>query len=232
VPEIKVHCKKGYANIEQLSIKRNWMDETSERHAYHCFPVSLSNTLGWGISFPEDIVFTWDGITDNSSSHIKILKGLKYCNSSRGNATLSFNTGLTFFSDIDVSMLTIPVPNDFNAYAQCYTSIISTSFYKPPLPLAWRILVPNVEICIPAKTPVASIFPLSLSSLQNYEMNIFYNELPNSHYEEILLNGQKIQEISVNGKFSNFYRNAIKYDGSSQGSHEVKNIKLKTNRME
>ena len=35
------------ANISPLSIKRQWMEDTFDKHAYHCFPVSLSNGLGW-----------------------------------------------------------------------------------------------------------------------------------------------------------------------------------------
>jgi hypothetical protein len=51
-------------NIEPMSIKRDWMDLTSENHAYRCFPVTQSNVIGWYLSCSEDIIFTWDGIND------------------------------------------------------------------------------------------------------------------------------------------------------------------------
>ena len=94
---IKVH--PNAANVEPLAAVRDWMDETAERHAYMCFPLSISNRLGWGISFPEDISFIWDGITDTTSDHIKILRGHKYATTGRGNATVSFSTGLIFKTD-------------------------------------------------------------------------------------------------------------------------------------
>ena len=37
-------------NIEPLSVKRDWMDATPEKHAYHCFPVTVANTIGWDLS--------------------------------------------------------------------------------------------------------------------------------------------------------------------------------------
>ena len=73
------------ANIQPLSVKREWMDETDEAHAYKCFPVSLTNQLGWGISFPEDISFIWDGISDSQPIHVKVLSGEKYVHTNRSN---------------------------------------------------------------------------------------------------------------------------------------------------
>ena len=70
--------RDGYGIIEPLSIKREWMDNTFDAHAYKCFPVGLTNQLGWGISFPEDISFIWDGINNADPNHIKILSGEKY----------------------------------------------------------------------------------------------------------------------------------------------------------
>ena len=83
----KVHPNQS-ANIQPLGVKREWMDETFDKHAYHCFPVSLSNTLGWGVSFPVDISFIWDGISDSTDTHVKVLKGHEYVSTSRANATI------------------------------------------------------------------------------------------------------------------------------------------------
>ena len=136
------------ANIEQLQVKRLWMDETPNKHAYQCMPLSLANSLGWGISFPEDISFIWDGICDTTADHVKVISGNKYCFTSRGNATISFNTYLTVVTEESVTTLVMPVPNEFNENAQCFTNLISTSFFKSSIPIAWRITKPNVEIKI------------------------------------------------------------------------------------
>ena len=69
--------------VKPLTIKRDWMDNTWESHAYKCFPVGLTNQLGWSISFPEDISFIWDGINDSNAEHVKILSGEKYAYAGR-----------------------------------------------------------------------------------------------------------------------------------------------------
>lgn len=217
------------ATIEQLPAKRIWMDDTPEKHAYMCFPLTLTNRLGWGISFPEDISFVWDGIVDTSPDHIKVLAGEKYVYTGRGNATISFNTGLIFKTDPQTTLLTMPVPNLFVRGAQCYTTLISTSFYMHALPVAWRLTEPNVEITIPANTPVAAILPISLTNLENnYEFQISDSYPTPEYWDEVRKYGDAAEIKNGVGDWSKMYRDAVDYRGDSVGEHETKSIKLKT----
>jgi hypothetical protein len=216
------------AKIEQLDIKRNWMDETDGKHAYQCMPISLANTMGWGISFPEDISFIWNGVCDSNSSNVKIIEGDRYCSTLRGNGTISFNTYLTFTTEKKTTMLIFPVPNEFNENAQCFTSLISTSFYKSMLPIAWRITKANKKITIKAGTPVATIIPISLSELEDFEINITKDLFPTSYYKEIMGNLEFFKKQASLGKFSKLYRKAKNYKGESVGAHEVNTLRLTT----
>lgn len=223
---------KAYPNtgkVSPLPATRDWMDESADRHAYMCFPLTVTNRLGWGISFPEDIVFIWDGIDDTTPDHVKVLKGEQWASPKRGNATLSFETGLIFKTAEDVTMLTMPVPNQFIAGTQCFTTLISTSFYMPPLPIAWKLTEANKEITIPAGTPVAAILPLSLGSLENdYVMEIKESMLPDDYWKEVNKYGEAAQAKNAVGDWSKMYRDAVDYSGKTIGKHETKSIKLKT----
>lgn len=219
--------KPDAAIVEPLSIKREWMDNTVDAHAYKCFPVSLTNGLGWGLSFPEDITFIWDGISDTTPDHVRVISGHKYVYTERANATLSFNTGLVFKTDENVSLLQMPVPNLFRDGIQPFTTIISTSFFNGELPCAIRITKPNVEITIKANTPIVSILPISLSDLNNSEMYLMNSkEMP-----PVKVDGAEyskaIGEINKAGKWSNFYRDAVDHLGNIVGKHEVKALRLK-----
>jgi hypothetical protein len=218
---------KNLADIKQLSVKREWMDATDEAHAYKCFPVSLTNQLGWGISFPEDIVFIWDGISDSTPDHIKIISGDKYAFAGRGNATVSFNTGIVFKTDENASLLTMPVPNYLRDGVQPFTTIISSSFFQQPFPCALRVTRPNVEITIKANTPIFSIIPINLEEIQNSEIIFEDPELlpelnfnPSEYHTEA-------KRVNMLGKWSNFYRDATDHLGNIIGKHQVKSIKLK-----
>lgn len=220
----------GMATLEQLPLKRDWMDFTFDRHAYHCFPMSLANRLGWGISFKEDITFIWDGINDSTKDHVKILKGGEYVHSYRGNRTISFNTGLELSSEENTTILTMPVPNQFIDGAQCITTLISTSVLPGDLQIAWIITRPNVEITIPAGTPVAAILPISLTGIQEHEM-VFansYRRVTQEENEYMAERGRVSQELNSKGDWTHFYRDAKDHLGNKTGEHEAKKIILKT----
>tara|TARA_B110000503_G_scaffold131362_2_gene205849 strand:+ start:2185 stop:2961 length:777 start_codon:yes stop_codon:yes gene_type:complete len=225
----KLFPDSDVATLEQLPARRDWMDETPERHAYMCFPLNLTNRLGWGLSFPEDIRFIWDGITDTTPDHVKVLEGEKFVTTYRGNATVSFTTGLKFTTDAETSILAMPVPNKFVRGAQAYTSIISTSFYYHMLPLAWRLTEPNVEIHIPAGTPVASILPISLTGLQDdYELCLSDEPPTQEYWQEVRKYGDVTTIKNGVGDWSKMYRDALDYNGDTVGAHETKSIKLNT----
>jgi hypothetical protein len=232
VGKIKAYTFGQYATIDQLPLHRDWMDETFDRHAYHCFPISLSNRLGWGISFPEDIVFTWDGINDSTPDHVKIISGERYVHPNRGNRTISFYTDLTFVGDggENVSLLTMPVPNQFIRGAQCITTLISTSVLAGDLPIAWMVTEPNIEITIPANTPVAAVLPISLTDIQSNELEIVRGrpEYEDSGWSERMRDRSAAsQEMNSKGQWTHFYRNAVDHNGTPFGNHEAKKIIMK-----
>lgn len=223
-----VHRIRSNASIEQLPGTRDWMDKTANNHAYMCFPLSISNRLGWGISFPQDIRAVWDGITDTTPDHVKILEGEEYVSTARGNATLSFLSGMLIRTDENTSTMAMPVPNQFIRGAHCYTSVISTSFYLHEFPVAWRITEPNIEINIPAGTPVAAILPVSLKNLQeSYSMEYIEEFMPSAYWDEIKKYGDEMIIKNGVGDWSKMYRDAVNYTGKKIGSHELKSIKLK-----
>jgi hypothetical protein len=219
----------SFVNFHPLSIKRNWMDNTVEKHAYRCFPVSSANLVGWTFSYPEDIVFIWDGISDTYSHHVKILKGNKYVNSDRSNATISFNSNLYLRTEDDISIMVMPVPNQFIAGTNCFTTILSPSILKAPIPVAWMITMPNIEITIPANTPIASIIPISLKELENTSVNLNYSNFDEKHHKFLEEYSIGSREKVLQNKWSNFYRDGVDHNGNQIGKHEVKNLKLNLN---
>lgn len=219
------------ANLDQLPMNRDWMDITFDRHAYQCFPLSLANRAGIGISFKEDISFIWDGVNTSSNEHISITKGAEFADSKRGNRTVSLETGLFFSPDKNISILTMPPPNIFLDGVQCISTIISTSALIGPLPIALMVTKANQEITIPAGTIVASILPISLTELNNTEISVIdsapgFTSDP-SWVKRIIERGNVSQKLNSQGEWTHFYRNAVDHNGDEYGEHEAKRIIIK-----
>lgn len=230
MPYISAYLSSNSANIEPLSVKRDWMDETFDRHAYNCFPVSLANMLGWAISFPKDIEFSWDGISDSSQDHVKVHKGHEYVFTGRGNATISFRTGIFLKSEENISWLMMPVPNQFIEGVQCFTTIISTSVLKGEIPCAWRITTKDKKILIPAGTPISAFIPISIKNIESYVVNVYDStDLGSKYFEDLQNYSTATSKKSQMNDWTHFYRNAVDHLGNKLGTHESKTVRLKLN---
>ena len=227
---IKVYkLNNNHANIEQLPVKRDWMDKTFDKHAYNCFPLTLTNGLGWGLSFPGDIVFKWDGINESNGGHVKLIEGHDFAYTERENASISFKTGLMFVTEDNLSIMAMPIPNMFIDGIIPFTTIMSTGFFKGEFPCAARVTKSNEEIILKANTPLISILPISLSELQNSKINIYESSsIPKNYFNNSYEYAMHINELNKKGIWSNFYRNATDHKENSIGKHEVKAIRLET----
>jgi len=213
-------------DINPMSIKRDWMEATPDRHAYRCFPVTQANVIGWNLTCKDDIEFEWDGITDHTDQHIKIISP-KSAYAGRGQSSISFHTGLVFKTDDNVSMWTINPVNYFNDEFETMSSSISTSFYDNPLPLALRAKTANKRVLIKAGTPIATIIPISLSNLNGTNIEIV--KYPDHDKKRLIAGmsyGAATEAINVEGKWADFYRDAVNEKGETLGAHEVKALKL------
>jgi hypothetical protein len=217
----------GKLNVSPMSIKRDWMDVTPEKHAYRCFPVTQANMVGWNLFCEEDIKFIWNGINDTSGENVKILEGSEFAYTGRGQSTISFMTGLVFRTDQNISMLTINPVNYFNEDFETMSSLISTSFYDNDYPLAIKARVPNKEIIIKAGQPIATIIPISLTSLDNTCIEMYeYSDPDNARQKAHQSYGEASQEVNKSGKWTDWYRDAINEKGESLGQHETKVLRL------
>jgi hypothetical protein len=213
--------------IAPMSIKRDWMDDTPEKHAYRCFPVTQANMVGWNLFCYEDIEFTWNGINDTSSDNVQILKGEDFAYTGRGQSTLSINTGLTFRTDQDISIITINPVNYFNDDFETMSSLISTSWMDSGFPLAIKARSANKNIVIKAGTPLATLIPISLTAMDNTTIEIInytdpYQKRQKAHQSY----GEAAQEINKKGEWTDWYRDAINEKGESLGKHETKVLRL------
>lgn len=212
--------------IEPLKVQRDWMDDTPGKHAYHCYPVTTANTVGWTISVPYDISFIWDGINDTSGDHIEVISGKEHTYTGRGQSSVSINSGIILESDQDISVLTITPQNYFYQDFEVISSLISTSFLKTEFPLAIKARTANRLITIKAGQPIATIIPISLTRLKGESVEILDFQESEEYNTRIKSYGDAAQVINKSGKWTDWYRDAINEKGESVGSHEVKALKL------
>jgi hypothetical protein len=145
----------------------------------------------------------------------------------RGQSSISFSTGLIFKTDKDVSMFTINPVNYYSEEFETMSSLITTSFYDNPIPLAIKAKLPNKEITIKSGTPLATIIPISLTSMNNTTIEIFnYQDIDLSRQANNNSYGVAAQKINGSGGWTDWYRDAVNENGESLGQHETKVLRL------
>jgi hypothetical protein len=213
--------------ISPMSIKRDWMDDTPEKHAYRCFPVTQANMIGWNLSWNKDIKFIWNGINDTSQDNVKVLSQDDLIYTGRGQSSISFTTGLTFKTENNISLFTINPVNYFNLDFEVISSLISTSWHDNDFPLAIKAKVPNKEIIIKAGQPIATIIPISLTELDNTAIQIYdYQDQDSVRQNKNKSYGIAAQEVNKRGEWTDWYRDAVNEKGESLGNHETKVLRL------
>lgn len=208
------------AKIKQLDIKRDWMSLGT----YHCYPLTVANTIGYGIYFDEDISFSWDGDIHNPA---KAIKGGEHIWSGRPEGTVSFDTNLIFQSTGDTSLLTMPVPNQFIEGASVVGALISTSFFTGTFPVVWKLEKAG-EYFVPAGTNIACIVPISMKELNNSNINYLDEVYPSyrvhndSEYVDAIHN-----HVDQNGQQPKLYKKGIDHHGNKIGEHEIDRLVMR-----
>ena len=97
----------------------------------------------------------------------------------------------------------------------------------PKRRLAIKAKLSNKNIVIKSGTPLATIVPISLSSLNNTLVEIVdYKDSDRKRVEANISYGAAAQVINSSGQWTDWYRDAVNEKKESLGSHEVKNLKL------
>jgi hypothetical protein len=226
------------AKIRPLDSRRSWMDVG----AYNCFPIVLANTIGYGLYFEEDISFILNpeigymggsAYSTNKSNFIWSGESLTKNAFGRGLGTVSFETNLIFKSDNNLSLLTMPVPNETIDGMTVISTLLSTSFFSSTLPVVCRLSKPNFEYFIPAGTNVAALIPIQLGEYQDFKINFYKNKrFPDEsiHSRKTYLDKMKSgREKNVHLKM---YQKGIDENDIKIGSHEVNRLNLIVNNIE
>lgn len=216
---------KYQANLTPLSPQRDWMENSPTSH--FCMPMTLPNKLGWSVSLDRDISFIFHGRDKYpNDSGIEVLEGDDLCYLERGEGVIAFPTGLSFESDEDVSLMTMPVPNQFIDGVHPFTSIISSSFFTASLHIVWMITKKDTVINIKSGTPLAALVPLPAAQINGSSMVFSKPDLGKiwHHGEDYSIAGNKY--VEENKKATNWYRKAINHLGDKIGNHQIESFKF------
>lgn len=146
--------------IRQGVRERKWMDETKDKYAYRCLPLTIANQHGYEISAAKSIKMIWNG--GNSVNDIYIETGLPNgtVSSHFGHGIVTFHPNLLMRTPKNVNLYVSGVPNMPKRGISPLTGIVETDWNPATFTMNWQITEPYKEIEFEAFEPFCFFYPI------------------------------------------------------------------------
>lgn len=190
--------------IRKGSVRRDWMDDTYNKHAYKCLPLTEANTSGWEVSLQKEIVVQWDG----GNTVPRVLNGEKMI-FSVGDSTyerdivmpsiigiMSFTVGWVFKTDPGVWTWVGGAPNYFVDGAVPLNATIPSDWWPDEFNMNWKITKVGEPVTFPEGMPFMffQFYRPSLLEEVEFEVENIW-DYPDLNDQRMSYNNEKMQKI-------------------------------------
>jgi predicted 2-oxoglutarate/Fe(II)-dependent dioxygenase YbiX len=161
--------------IRAAPANRAWMDAFPDRHAYRCLPLSISNTFGWEILSPCDLVVEWTGgpdaddLTVSSLDDYPLLSHFASSNFTRGIVTM--HVGYIFRTEPGWSLLATGPLNEPIDGLSPLTGVTETDWLPYPFTMNWQMTRPG-RVVIAKGQAFCHIYPIRQDALEETQVEL------------------------------------------------------------
>lgn len=162
--------------IEPASSKREWMDATYKKVAYHCLPLVMANQAGWVVGCPANFTATWNGKIDNNA--VKIDYAPDSAQHSRtalshfGSGIITFLLPWLFRTPPGIGLLARGLTNYYKDNITPLDGLIETDWAPYSFTMNWKVTRRNVPVYFRKGDPVCLLQPYPLELLERFECAI------------------------------------------------------------
>ena len=152
---------------------REWMEQTGERFAYRCLPLTIANTHGWEILCPGSFEAYWNG--GSRPKDIKVVptgKASHFALSHFGAGVLTFHTGYLFRTDPGYNLYVTGPVNRPKDGAAALSGIVETDWLPQPFTMNWLFSAPGGPIVFEEGEPFCHIFPVPRDLVEQVQPEI------------------------------------------------------------
>ena len=167
--------------------ERRWMDETNQRYAYRCLPLTIANSMGWELLTPVAFTAEWNGGSRLGDISIKSKDDVSYlAHSHFGHGILTFQTAYIFRTDPGYALWVRGSPNQPKDGISPLDGVVETDWVNFSFTMNWQFTRPG-RVTFDKGEPFCFITPIAYHGLDQVVPQIVpIGEAPDvkSEYEE------------------------------------------------
>lgn len=150
--------------------RRDWMDDTREKFAYRCLPLTIANSHGWEVIGDTTFRAVWNGKPEPSGVQFDIkTQGQIMPSSHFGDGIITFTMPYLFRTDENIGLWVSGAPNQVKHGIQPLTGLVETDWSPMNFTMNWKITQPHVPVAFKAGEPVCFFFPLDRTLVDRIE---------------------------------------------------------------
>jgi hypothetical protein len=161
-------------NIAGASGRRDWMDATPQRFAYHCLPLIIANQFGWLLLNLSPIKVIWDGGESVDALSIEYPPGeqTRFASSHFGSGILTFSMNFVFRTPPGISLHARGPANMPKDGIYPLEGIIETDWAEATFTMNWKMTRVGHPVVFEKDEPFAMLAPVKRGDLERYRPEI------------------------------------------------------------
>jgi Family of unknown function (DUF6065) len=213
--------------IEPASATRQWMDETQDKVAYRCLPLSMANQCGWVLKCPLGFTATWDGTPALNGVRVVPDAGEMYNRwvlSHFGSGIITFSIPYLFRTPEGIGLWVRGPTNWIKENITPLDGLVETDWSPFTFTMNWKFHKPGVPVHFARGEPVAMVmpYPMALTEQLAPEMISIDDNPPLKHeYEQFV--HSRFDSIRKNnkGKIDAWEKHYMRGTTASGGESDV-----------
>ena len=152
--DMKIH-------IQPASSRREWMDDTHERFAYRCLPLSIANAHGWVILCEGGFEAEWNGGDGSADVQVQPLgDGPVDVAAHFGYGIITISPLAMFRTEPGYNLWVTGPPNSFKDGIQALSAVVETDWMPYSFAMNWKFTRPHQRIRFEKGEPYCFLFPV------------------------------------------------------------------------
>lgn len=147
--------------LSPAPVNRQWMDDSQQRFAYRCLPLTLANQAGWVIANPTAFEASWTGGPLPSDVTVKFDNGRdeKRISSLFGHGTVTINMPYLFRTPKNMNLWVKGPTNSPKDGVHPLEGIVETDWTAASFTMNWKLTRPNHAVRFEVGEPICMIVP-------------------------------------------------------------------------